>query len=66
MGKQVHSNLLARAYLDPRHSSEFQKKRKIKRKKLFCRKPKRNERRKKKLRKAKLAVTWSIQEKEKK
>jgi hypothetical protein len=47
-GKQVHFDMLARAHLCPRRLCEFQKKRKIKRKKLFCRRPKRNEKGKKK------------------
>jgi hypothetical protein len=44
-GKTSTFDLLARAHLCPRHSSEFQKKRKIKRKKLFFTRQKRNERR---------------------
>jgi hypothetical protein len=63
-GKQVHFDLLARAHLCPRHSSEFQKKRKIKRKKLFCRRPKRNERRRKKFEESQRACD-QIKEKKK-
>jgi len=63
-GKQVHSNLLARAHLCPRRSSEFPNKRKIKRKKLFCRRPKRNERRRKKIEKSQ-RVWDQIKEKKK-
>jgi hypothetical protein len=48
-GKQVHLDMLARAHLCPRRLNEFQKKRKIKRNKLFCRRPKRNERRRRKI-----------------
>jgi len=60
-GKQVHSDLLAQAHLCPRRSSEFQQKRKMR----FCRGLKKKKRRKKNLGKAKLAVTWDLEEKKK-
>jgi hypothetical protein len=56
-GKQVHSDMLVQAHVCPRSSSEFQNKRKIKRKKIFFRITKRNERRRKKLKKANVRGT---------